>query len=98
MRCFSGQKLDFLFIDGDHSLAGVKSDFEMYSPLVRPGGFVAFHDIVPDYQMRYGTFTGTSVGEVPLFWAELKRLHAGTQDLIESPDQDGYGIGVLQIA
>jgi predicted O-methyltransferase YrrM len=91
-------KLDFLFIDGDHSFAGVKSDFEMYSPLVRSGGIVAFHDIVPDNQMRCGKFTGTSVGEVPNFWTELKRQHVDAQDLIASPDQDGYGIGVLQIA
>lgn len=35
---------DFLFIDGDHSTEGVKLDFEMYSPLVRPGGLVGFHD------------------------------------------------------
>jgi predicted O-methyltransferase YrrM len=90
-------KLDFLFIDGDHSFAGVKSDFEMYSPLVRSGGLVAFHDIVPDNQMKGGKFTGTSVGQVPLFWAELKRQHAAARDLIESPVQDGYGIGVLQV-
>lgn len=37
--------LDFLFIDGDHSEAGVRKDWEMYSQLVRPGGIVAFHDI-----------------------------------------------------
>lgn len=37
--------IDFLFIDGDHSYAGVKADYEDYSPLVRPGGFVGFHDV-----------------------------------------------------
>jgi len=37
--------IDFLHIDGDHSAAGSWSDWEMYSPLVRPGGIVAFHDI-----------------------------------------------------
>lgn len=36
--------VDLLFIDGDHTLAGVSQDFEMYAPLVRPGGVVAFHD------------------------------------------------------
>lgn len=38
-------KLDFLFIDGDHTYDGVKQDFEMYAELVKPGGAIAFHDI-----------------------------------------------------
>lgn len=37
--------LDFLFIDGDHSYEGVSSDYNTYSPLVRPGGLVGFHDL-----------------------------------------------------
>lgn len=35
---------DFLFIDGDHETAGVRMDWDMYAPLVREGGIVAFHD------------------------------------------------------
>lgn len=30
-----GERLDFLFIDGDHTYKGVKRDFEMYSKLVK---------------------------------------------------------------
>lgn len=37
--------LDFLFLDGDHSREGVELDFIMYSGLVRPGGWIGFHDI-----------------------------------------------------
>ncbi len=36
--------IDFLFIDGDHSIAGCTADFELYSPKIAPGGFIAFHD------------------------------------------------------
>ena len=43
----NGKDVDFLFIDGDHTYEGVKKDFEMYSPLVKKGGIIAFHDIVP---------------------------------------------------
>jgi len=39
------RKVDFLFIDGDHSYEGVSKDFEKYSPLVRNGGIVGFHDL-----------------------------------------------------
>lgn len=41
---FDGQPVDFLFIDGDHTLAGVSADYEEYTLLVRPGGAVALHD------------------------------------------------------
>jgi FkbM family methyltransferase len=41
----NGEKLDFIFIDGDHSYEGVKKDFEMYASLLKDGGYVAFHDI-----------------------------------------------------
>jgi cephalosporin hydroxylase len=54
-----GRKVDFLFIDADHSYEGVKKDFEMYSPLVRKGGIIAFHDIIPDYYTRYGIKTSS---------------------------------------
>jgi hypothetical protein len=42
-----GIKFDCLFIDGDHKYAGVKADFENYSPFVRDGGVIIFHDIYP---------------------------------------------------
>jgi predicted O-methyltransferase YrrM len=48
----NGNRADFLFIDGDHTPVGVRSDFEMFSPLVRRGGIVGFHDIAiqsPEY-------------------------------------------------
>lgn len=38
-------KIDFLFIDGDHSYEGVRMDYLLWSPLVRPGGVIGFHDI-----------------------------------------------------
>src|SRR4030095_8833900 len=43
-RALGDRQLDFLFIDGDHSYEGVKSDFAYYSRFVRPGGFGALHE------------------------------------------------------
>jgi predicted O-methyltransferase YrrM len=37
-------RIDFLFIDGDHSYEGVKQDWDLYSKLLLPGSIVAFHD------------------------------------------------------
>lgn len=43
-KMLNGRQIDFLFIDGDHRYEGVKNDFEKFSPLVRSGGAVGFHD------------------------------------------------------
>ena len=51
---------DFLFIDGDHTYAGVKKDFEMYVPLVKERGLILMHDI-----------TNKDAG-VKDFWKEIK--------------------------
>lgn len=40
---------DFLYLDGDHSLDTVQKDFKNYSPLVRSGGIVGFHDLHTDH-------------------------------------------------
>jgi len=86
--------VDLLFLDGDHSYDGVKSDFLNYSPLVRDGGLIAFHDIVEDNETRYGVVTGGWSGGVPRFWKEIKSDYRHVE-FVRSPDQDGHGIGVL---
>ena len=35
---------DMIFVDGDHSYNGVKSDIERWGSKLRPGGIWAFHD------------------------------------------------------
>jgi predicted O-methyltransferase YrrM len=82
----SGEPVDFLFIDGDHSYDGVRRDYEMYAPLVRPGGLVAFHDVAP----RFSAGTG-----VPRFWDELKATH-DTMEIV-APTEPSYGIGVVRV-
>lgn len=80
--------IDFLFIDGDHTYDGVKMDFEMYSPLVRRGGLVAFHDIV--------THPPEKKCDVDKFWREVKMKYK-SWEFIENPNQDKYGIGLLEM-
>lgn len=84
-----GQPIDLLFIDGDHSYEGVKADFEDYGPLVRTGGLIGFHDIVPG--------APGSVGGVPRLWREIKETRRGCIELVESWQQGGYGIGVVRV-
>src|SRR5215210_7598791 len=46
-KLLGGRTIDFLFIDGDHTYAGVKQDFELYGRLLSKDGLVALHDIAP---------------------------------------------------
>jgi predicted O-methyltransferase YrrM len=39
----------FLWIDGDHTYEGAKSDFDGFSPFVSPGGVVALHDALNNF-------------------------------------------------
>lgn len=78
----AGEPLDALFIDGDHSYEGVKQDFEVYGPMVRPGGLIALHDIEYCEGVRR-------------FWAELKAGHPGARELLGTEGQV-YGIGLVR--
>lgn len=87
-RILAGQKLDFLFIDGDHTYEGVKQDFLMYHSLVNKGGLIGFHDIMEG--------PPELVGGVSRFWNETKTKYEH-QEIIENCAQKGYGIGLLFI-
>jgi predicted O-methyltransferase YrrM len=63
-KILGNQLLDLLFIDGDHTYEGVSQDYMMYSPLVRPGGMIVFHDIVKSI------WPGCQVDQ---FWGELEQ-------------------------
>lgn len=78
--------LDFALLDGDHTYDGVRADFEMYEPLVAPGGLIAFHDIVPQ--------EGSDVFGVARFWEEIKQKYEH-RELVKDWNQGKMGIGVL---
>lgn len=48
---FADKSIDFLYIDGDHSYQGIKKDIELWYPKVKPGGIIAGHDFIDDYNM-----------------------------------------------
>ncbi len=89
-NALGGREIDLLFIDGDHTHDGVKLDFDMYSPLVRSEGVIAFHDILhhpsdPD-------------SEVDVFWGQLRetRRHVEFVDRADLGYRGQWGgIGVV---
>jgi predicted O-methyltransferase YrrM len=90
-----GRRLDLLLIDADHSLTGVSRDFALYTPLVRPGGLVALHDINPDHRTRFGHGTGDA-GHVTEFWRSLSPDLGPRHEFVADPAQDGGGLGVIE--
>lgn len=85
---FSGEQVDFLFIDGDHTENGVEQDYHDYKHMVRPGGLIAFHDIVEKQPV--------SSNQVYYFWKRLK-LTVSCEEFVDSPDQTGFGIGLIKV-
>ena len=43
-------KIDVLWIDGDHSYEGVKTDFELYSNILSDKGIIIIHDTDENYE------------------------------------------------
>lgn len=80
-------KVDLLFIDGDHSYAGVSRDLAMYGKLVRKGGMIVFHDIIDCPSHR------AAKCHVPVLWKELK-TNRTTREIFHPPNDWG-GIGIL---
>jgi predicted O-methyltransferase YrrM len=85
VAALGGHAVDFLWIDGDHSDAGVRADWAMYAPLVRPGGLVAFHDIHPD--------PGIPGNQAYRLWRELRRAYP-VREVIDQDQPGGVGTGI----
>ena len=90
VNVLDGDRIDFLFIDGDHRYESVRRDFELYGPLVRLGGIVAFHDII-----RPPAFPDNQVYR---YWNELRKDYR-VKEYLDPSDERGWGewggIGVL---
>ena len=73
-------RYDVIFIDGDHSYAGVRNDYTDALRYLSPGGMMVFHDIV-----------SSGAPGVAHFWGEAKGLHRH----VEIVHSDTCGIGVI---
>ena len=88
-RALDGRKIDYLFIDGDHTYDGVKQDFEMYKQFLSDDAFVAFHDIVSDKAPVPDHF-------VSVYWNDIKNSYPH-KEFIQDPAQSKSGLGVLMV-
>jgi len=84
------REIDFLFLDGDHTYEGIRQDFEMYSPLVKRGGIVGFHDIAPH--------PPETDCDVFRFWNEIKSHYTDNWgEFVHDWDQEWAGISWIRI-
>jgi predicted O-methyltransferase YrrM len=81
-----GKQIDYLFIDGDHTYEGAKQDFETYSKMVRPGGLIAFHDIVIHKGSRCDAYR---------LWEEVKKSY-NYKEFVNDWNQNQFGIGLIE--
>jgi glycosyltransferase involved in cell wall biosynthesis len=59
----SGALFDGVFLDAQHDAAAVQADLELALPLVRPGGWVAFHDYGRSDETGHPGFGVTGVAD-----------------------------------
>lgn len=81
-----GEKLDFLFIDGDHTEEGVTKDFFLYKHLVKENGWIGFHDI------KDSKFHHENNCFVDKFWNKI----SGDKIEFIDPSTGFGGIGFIQ--
>jgi len=87
-RELNDTKVDFLFIDGDHTEDGVAADYMKYKEFVRPRGLIAFHDIVESQPLP--------TNQVNRLWKRLKPL-AEVEEFVNDPSQRRFGIGLPHV-
>jgi len=80
---------DVLHIDGCHDMDVALRDWKNYSPLVRPGGYVVFHDISP-YRPDPGPYhVFTDVSRTHQSWTfSSRKVDKGT-GVVRLPGSDG---------
>lgn len=67
-----GMPFNFVFIDADHTYNAVVRDYLNWSPMVRIGGWICFHDTNQDFSHRAIEDTVTKE------WVERKEYHIST--------------------
>jgi predicted O-methyltransferase YrrM len=74
------QKIDLIFIDGDHSYEGVKADWELFLPHLGEFGVAVFHDTLWDLRPD----------------AKLNRADMGVPRLVDELRAAGYPVITLE--
>ncbi len=77
---------DWVFIDAGHYLAEVTRDWELYRPMVSPGGICVFHDI-----LTHPAWPSIEVGQL---WDRIRQQHL-TFEIVQDRDAEWGGLGIV---
>ena len=89
VKIFDNKPIDFAFIDGDHTYDGIKADFHDYGSLVRPGGLIGFHDILPRPDLPDI--------QVDRFWNEVRDKYDSMELIGSEGSGRKIGIGIIRV-
>lgn len=84
LKKFPGKKFQYIYIDGDHSYAGVSFDYKNFWKRLERGGFISFHDIDEEGKKPEGVYG------VKKLWQEIAK-----SNFIELTGI-GSGLGIIQ--
>lgn len=85
--------VDLLFVDDGHCIDEVTADHKLWGPLVRPGGWIAFHDInFGANQCAPGVHP--DICQAHAYWAKLT---GDKEEIIFPGDPKSPGIGILHV-
>jgi len=92
-----GDKLDFIFIDGDHNYDSVKLDFRNYLNMTRTGSIIALHDIYLRRRNPENIDKDGFHGSVTRLWEDLKREYKTEEYWNSIADPNSTGIGIVYV-
>lgn len=93
MRLLEGEQIDLLFIDDGHRIEEVTEEHQLWSPMVRVGGWIVFHDINPDAN-KDTAGNHPDICQAHEYW---KRLIGPKDEIIFHGTPPGPGIGILKV-
>jgi predicted O-methyltransferase YrrM len=73
-RLIEDGSLDFVYIDGDHTLRGITIDLTLMFPKVRPGGVLAGDDLTPGIWQHGRKYEPTLVFPYAVYFAEAQDI------------------------
>ena len=103
MLVLGNRDIDLLFIDDGHYYETIVKEMAIWSPHVRPGGWIVFHDINPLANIGpHGT--QPDCVQVPRFWNELKAEGMKVTEIIATDEHKAFkgeiphgGLGILRL-